>query len=134
MNSFTSGHWLCDRLVDWLADYEAGQDHSDQRMQSGLYRRELGVAGKAQTLEWARSVEIVVQPIPANVWRQASLYFRHRPSPAGLEAHVRHQFTNYDHLLAELRRRRGAAEAYKVLRVRADEAVRQALKGISHTA
>ena len=128
MNAISSVHVLHDRLVDWLADYEAGQDYSERRAQSDLYRRELGVAGKAQTLEWARSVEIVVQPIPANVWRQASLYFRHRPTQVGLEAHVRHQFTNYDRLLQELRRRHGAADAYQVLRSRADEAVRRALR------
>ncbi len=129
-----SDHWLHDRLIDWLADYEAGQDHSERRAQSGLYRRELGVAGKTQTLEWARSVEIVVQPIPSNVWRQACLHFRHRPNQVGLEAHVRHQFTNYDDLLVELRRRRGAAEAYKVLRARVDEAVDRALRGREHAA
>lgn len=124
-----SGHWICDRLADWLADFEADQDHSEQRSRAGLYQHELRVAGKAQTLEWARSVKIAVQPLPANVWRQACQHFRHRPNQVGLEAYVRHGFTNYDSLLAELRRRRGVEEAYAVLRNRIDDAVRQALKG-----
>ena len=129
-----SDHWICDRLADWLANFEADQDRSEQRSQAGLYQHELRVAGKAQTLEWARSVEIAVQPIPATVGRQACLHFQHRPNRIGLEAYVRHAFTNYDSLLAELRRRRGAEEAYKILRARADDTVRLALKGRDYAA
>ena len=80
------------------------------------------------------AVEIVVQPIPTNVGRQAYLHFQHRPNRIGLEAYVRHAFTNYDNLLAELRRRRGAEEAYKILRARADDTVRLALKGSDYAA
>ena len=127
-------HWICDRLTDWLAEYEADQDHSEQRAQVGLYQHELRLAGKAQTLAWARAVEIAVQPLPADVWRQAGLHFRHRPNQVGLEAYVRHAFTNYDRLLAELRRRRGAEDAYAVLRTRTDDAVRQALQGRTYAA
>jgi hypothetical protein len=56
---------------------------------------------RSEAMAWARDVPIVVTPLPADL--RARAYFGHYVEHAGLEAFVRHCFSNYEALLPRLR-------------------------------
>lgn len=90
-------------------------------------------------IAWAEAVVIVAQPLPHEETLRADCekYYRYRgfeerPGKAGLVAFARHNYTNYDALLAELEESFPAVrggDAYLVLRERVDEVVEDLLCG-----
>ena len=92
-------------------------------------------------IAWARTVEIVVTPLPQTV---AQLEQETKASflvhcagengdpfvltPKAMLAHVRHICTNYHQLLNRLQRGPGATVAYLILKRRVNQAVRETLR------
>ena len=115
------------RLNEWLTEYQAEEDRAEARAEAGLARHQASAAGKAHTLAWARSIPITVAPVPANISKLASAHFNGRAGTQAVLAYIRHNLTNYEQLLTELNHRRGADQAYAVLRHRVDAQSQAAL-------
>jgi hypothetical protein len=87
-------------------------------------------------VDWAEAAPVTVERLPDDLRRRAEAHYAANghervPGGNGLEAYVRHHWTNYDALLATLEERFPAAArgglAYGALRDRVDEAVHEAL-------
>jgi hypothetical protein len=87
-------------------------------------------------IEWAESVPITVEHLPDDLRRRADAHYashghERAPGSNGLEAYVRHHWSNYDALLRTLAERFPTAarrgHAYGALRDRVDGAVHDAL-------
>lgn len=105
------------------AEHEAAEDADAQEVASGA-------------VDWAETVEVTVEHLPDDLRRRAEEHYaanghERPPGGNGLEAYVRHHWSNYDALLATLVKRFPGAPrrglAYGALRDRVDGAVHDAL-------
>ena len=96
-------------------------------------RRVAAATARSEATAWAREVPIVVAPLPADLRARARAHFGHHVEQAGLEAFVRHCFSNYEALLPRLREWPPVAfgAGYAVLRTRVDADVRTALSAFA---
>lgn len=87
-------------------------------------------------VDWAEAVTVVVDRLPDDLRRRADAHYATHghervPGSNGLEAYVRHHWSNYDALLRTLAERFPAAArggvTYGALRERVDDAVHEAL-------
>ncbi len=98
-------------------------------------RQAAAATARSEAMAWARDVPIVVTPLPADLRARARAHFGHYVEQAGLEAFVRHCFSNYEALLPRLRAWSPAAfdAGYAVLRARVDADVRTALAAFAQS-
>ena len=92
-------------------------------------RQAAAATARSEAVAWAREATLVVAPLPADLRARARAHFGHHVEQAGLEAFVRHCFSNYEALLPQLREWPPSAfdAGYAVLRARMDADVRTAL-------
>ena len=125
-----------ERVIDFIvqnADEYSRWIEKRQRLSDA--QKELQRQHREETLQWARTVEITFETLPANLIDAAIQYYAtraldrddydHDPKTTnyrGVLAYLRHEKTNYDSLCGQLIAKTGTAAAYQILANRVADA------------
>lgn len=131
-----------ERVEEWC---DAHREELDRAHQARAKRQE-SVKKANETkynaiIEWAKTVEITLDP-PASyeaAWDAVTEHYAFRAwdndryrddavTYGGVLAYMRHELTNYDHLLRQISGKVGTHEAYAIIRERVDDLVGHCLQ------
>jgi hypothetical protein len=136
-----SSLYLIARVESWIDAHQAEVDAARARRAAHSSRMTAQAAERRrQLLAWAETVPVVVEPLPEDIWRQAHYYYASwerwdggAVGIGGVLAFLRHQYTDYHTLLAQLEGKPGADAAYLIVKRRVMQAAAEALHALMST-
>ena len=119
--------WTRDRVLQFIdehpEEYERRLEERDRRQKIST---EAMAAKRRETVEWSKTVPVVLEAFPKNLQNAAMEYFNfpdRAVNDAGIRAMLRHAYSNYHDLLLQLFKRVGRGDAYQILKDRVNAAI-----------